>query len=393
MSWPMVALGEVVEKVEKWNPVKEAPNDEFRYIDIASVSQETKNIEGVSITLGAEAPSRARQLVAANDVIVSTVRPNLNAVAHVNDKFDGATASTGFCVLRPAARKLDDRFLYQWVRSQAFVANMVSLATGQSYPAVSDKIIKDSKIPLPPLDAQKRIAGILDRADALRRKRRDALALLDTLTQSIFVEMFGDLLSRSEKSETVYLGDLISVRSGYAFKSSDFSSFGSPVVRISNLDGSNVQMSKAARIPEERVEKGKNYEIAEGDLLIAMSGATIGKTGTVPKLFEKSYLNQRVGKYKIDEKSSLTNEFIRHLVITTRYQEIALASAWGAAQPNVSGTQLTDMWIRVPSTKLQSDFRDIQSEISQYRRKCERSLAKCDSLFASLQSRAFSGKL
>ena len=69
---------------------------------------------------------------------------------------------------------------------------MVDVATGANYPAVSEAKIKASKIPLPPLDEQKRIAGILDAADALRAKRREAIAQLDTLLQSTFLDMFGD---------------------------------------------------------------------------------------------------------------------------------------------------------------------------------------------------------
>ena len=75
---------------------------------------------------------------------------------------------------------------------------MVRRATGASYPAVSDRIVCESKVPLPPLDEQKRIAEILDKADALRAKRRAALAQLDILTQSIFLDMFGDPRHESE---------------------------------------------------------------------------------------------------------------------------------------------------------------------------------------------------
>ncbi len=74
-----------------------------------------------------------------------------------------------------------------WVRSPSFIDRMVREATGASYPAVSDKIVKSSHIPLPPLDEQRRIAAILDKADALRRKRKRALDLLDSLTQAVFL--------------------------------------------------------------------------------------------------------------------------------------------------------------------------------------------------------------
>ena len=110
----------------------------------------------------------------------------------VPPQLNGATASTGFCVIRANRAVLEPRYAFHWVKSPTFVSNMVAQATGASYPAVSDRIVLDSEIPLPPLPEQRRIAAILDKADALRTKRREALAQLDTLTQSIFLDMFGD---------------------------------------------------------------------------------------------------------------------------------------------------------------------------------------------------------
>ena len=104
MSWPKVALGELVQPISKWNPSSDAPDEYLSYIDIASVDQERKQVVGQQRVLGAEAPSRARQLVEQGDVLVSTVRPNLNAVAFVGSEHQGATASTGFSVLRASPK-------------------------------------------------------------------------------------------------------------------------------------------------------------------------------------------------------------------------------------------------------------------------------------------------
>ncbi len=194
MSWayPLVPIGELVRSVHKWNPCESATNELFTYIDIASVNRETKQVEEAVEILTHEAPSRARQIVKAGDILVSTVRPNLNAVAHLNSQFDGATASTGFTVLRTKPQRLDSWYLYYWVRTPYFIEDMVRRSAGASYPAVSDSIIKEYGIPLPPLEEQRRIAGILDRADAVRRKRQEAIALTEELLRSAFLEMFGN---------------------------------------------------------------------------------------------------------------------------------------------------------------------------------------------------------
>ena len=185
-------IGDYVDKCQTWNP-KSSGVGSFDYIDLSSVDKNAKSIVSIERYECSDAPSRARQLVETDDVLVATVRPNLNGVALVNGAHHGMTASTGYCVLRPDKDKLDSRFLFHWVKTGVFVQRMVDVAIGANYPAVSDAKVKASKISSPALSTeQKRIAGILDAADALRAKRREALAQLDTLLQSTFLDMFGD---------------------------------------------------------------------------------------------------------------------------------------------------------------------------------------------------------
>jgi len=178
--WKTALLGDVTVPVQTWNPASSAPDGMFTYIDLSAVDQDAKSVVGARSLHGADAPSRARQLVAKGDVLVSTVRPNLNGVALVPENLDNATASTGFCVLRACPNLLDRNYLFQWVKSPNFVGDMTRKATGASYPAVSDRIISESRLPLPAMEEQRRIADVLDRAEALRAKRRATLTQLDT---------------------------------------------------------------------------------------------------------------------------------------------------------------------------------------------------------------------
>ncbi len=180
----IVEIGDLVDSVAKWNPKRDGTGT-FTYVDISSVDQARKIIGKPTTVDAAQAPSRARQLLVTGGVLVSTVRPNLNAVAYVCPELDGATASTGFCVLRPRPSDLDGRFLFHWVRTDPFIGYLTRLATGASYPAVSDKTVKSAPIPLPPMEEQRRISGVLDEVEALRSKHHQALALLDTLFPSI----------------------------------------------------------------------------------------------------------------------------------------------------------------------------------------------------------------
>ena len=206
-GWPAVAIGELVEPVKTWNPSRAPSDDIFNYIDLSAVDQDTKRIIGARQVSCCEAPSRTRQLVIYGDVLVSTVRPNLNSVARVPVELDGATVSTGFCVLRPRALKLDGSYLFHWTKTALFVTNMSNKATGANYPAVSERAVFDSQIPLPPLAEQRRIATILDAAEALREKRRQSLAKLEILTQAIFLDKFGDPSSSTKDWRSSFFKD------------------------------------------------------------------------------------------------------------------------------------------------------------------------------------------
>src|SRR5262245_18036513 len=132
---PAMPIGGGVRDIETWSPLVSDTDFEFEYIDIASIDREQKTVTSTTRTRAPDAPSRARQIVQKGDVLVSTVRPGLNAVALVPASLDGAIASTGFTVLRCDERRLHGPYLFHWVRGSAFMDEMVRLATGASYPA------------------------------------------------------------------------------------------------------------------------------------------------------------------------------------------------------------------------------------------------------------------
>ena len=193
-GWRWVRLGEVCEEKTGTRDPCLQPVDMFCYIDIASVDNNQKRILNTSVLLGKDAPSRARQVINAGDVIVSTTRPNLNAVALVPHELDNQICSTGFCVLRPK-KELERDFLFAYVCSPDFVKNLSDLVKGALYPAVTDKQVKAQVIPLPPLPEQKRIAAIIDEqmaeADKLYEFASGQLGTIKSLPAALLRQAFG----------------------------------------------------------------------------------------------------------------------------------------------------------------------------------------------------------
>ena len=181
-----------VKKVSTLSPQYDGLID---YVDISSVDNTEKRIVSMQCISAKEAPSRAKHLLEVGDILVSTVRPNLNAVAMVEQQTDNLlVGSTGYCVLR-CNDSIDRRYVFHFCQSSYFVDDMTSQATGASYPAVSSGIVKSSTLPERSIEQQKEIADRLDKVSKLIALRKEQLAKLDQLLKSRFIELFGDPIS------------------------------------------------------------------------------------------------------------------------------------------------------------------------------------------------------
>lgn len=147
MGWDVIPIRSLVSKVDRRNP-SDQPDVPFNYIDISGVDGILRRIVEVKTLLGAEAPSRARQVVEANDVLVSTVRPYLRATALVPSHLDNQICSTGFCILRAREDK-GFGYLYVLTRLAWFTERLNERARGASYPAVTDNDVLNLYIPYP----------------------------------------------------------------------------------------------------------------------------------------------------------------------------------------------------------------------------------------------------
>ena len=298
--------------------------------------------------------------------------------------FPFCMGADGIKVLRPKV-EADTKYLYHYLRQ---------LRIHDGGYDRHFKYLKRADVVLPPLAEQRRIAEVLDRTEALRSKRRAALAQLDSLTQSLFLDLFGDPATNPKGFPKVELGEVVKLVGGYAFKSEDFAAEGNAVVRISNLTGDGIDLDGIARIPDHKLGKGAAFKIQPGEILIAMSGATTGKLGVVPlELGEDLYLNQRVGNYRIRDAARIQREFLLGLLRSPFYQRFLWQLAAGVAQPNVSGWQLESAVVPLPPIPLQREFARRVTAVEALKTAQRASLAELDALFATLQHRAFRGKL
>jgi type I restriction enzyme S subunit len=249
---------------------------------------------------------------------------------------------------------------------------------------------------LPPLKEQRRIAEVLDRAEALRAKRRAALAQLDTLTQSIFLDLFGDPKSNSKQWPQQTMALLFAA-------SPIFGTMIPPVsekcgwlsLRVGNIQDWKLDLSdqKYVDLPPESVER---HSVIDGDLLLARAIASqdhLGKCVIAHPQGERWAFDSHLMRLRFDLKQT-EPEYIRHLFMTPGGRSMFLrASRKSTVQFNINTKEMSALQIPVPPISLQREFTRRIAAVDKLKSAHRASLAKLDALFASLQHRAFRGEL
>ena len=249
------------------------------------------------------------------------------------------------------------------------------------------------EIPLPPIPEQRRIAGILDAADALRAKRREALAQLDTLLQSTFLDMFGDPVTNSMGWEMVN-GGRVSRRLtvGIVVKpASYYQPTGVPAIRSLNVRTNKIEIASLVYVSAENNEgRLKKTRVWKDDVLLVRSGQP-GTAAVVPAELD--------GVNAIDILILTPDQHVAHPVYLSNYfnsaggKRMVLGAQRGQIQKHLNVGSLRSAPIPLPPLDLQCRFAAIAESIERQKASQRAQLAELDTLFASLQSRAFRGEL
>ena len=192
-SWDTVPLGDLC-NVSDTVSLQEEGNREIEYVDVSSVSREFLCIESTSRFVLGDAPGRARKRILTDDVLFATVRPTLLRVALVPAYLNNQVCSTAFCVLRRKHEITADHFIYYLVQREQFVQQLSLIETGASYPAVTDRIVKEQIVPVPSVKEQHQIVEILNAIDRKIDLHRQKRAVLDDLFKTLLHKLMkGDI--------------------------------------------------------------------------------------------------------------------------------------------------------------------------------------------------------
>lgn len=361
----------------------------------------TKNIqadlEDDDLVFISKALAKAEKILRNGDILVSSANSwNLVGKCSWVPELPYTATFGGFTsVLRADPKQVHPRYLYRWFATER--VQRLARSFGQQTTNISNlnhSRCLDLEIPLPPLNEQRRIAAILDKADALRRKRKRALDLLSELSEALFRDTF--LVAEEGSWPTVAVGNLAEDMRTGPFGSqllhSEFVSEGISVIGIDNAVSNEFRWAERRFITEEKFEKLRRYQVYPGDLIITIMG-TCGRCAIIPEDVPVSINTKHLCCITLDKTRCLP-EFLHAAFLCHPDIKSQLGvQAKGAVMPGLNMGIIKSLALRLPPLQLQRQFLEKREMAAVQSVMAEASEAHCAELFSSLQHRAFTGQL
>lgn len=323
-----------------------------------------------------------------------------SASIHICEKHFSVSTDCLVAQLKPMATKqFEIKFIYYYLSGNISILENGFKGAGLRH--ISKGYINNIDIPEISLEDQKRIVKILDRADDLRQKRKQAIGLLDEYLKSVFLEMFGDPVKNEKEWKIKKIDDIVSDQK-YAIRMGPFGSQlkkhelvdeGIKVIWIEDIvkNKFNWLEKKGKCITSEKYSQLVGFGTKEGDVLITNMG-TIGRTAVVPKNFGKAIISSHL--LKITPNTNIVNstflsEYIKSDFARNYFDKVA----HGQIMKGLNTTKIKDLPIIMPDIKLQEKFSVVFEKITEIKQKMTAQSNKLETQFQALMQKAFRGGL
>jgi type I restriction enzyme S subunit len=362
---------------------------------IETISDAT--VDGARVGFAGLAEAECRDwLLETGDILFS----HINSVEHVGKcavyrgEPEKLVHGMNLLCLRSDTTKLLPEFAKYLIRGTEFrtrLSNFTNKAVNQA--SVSIGNLKTIPVTVPPLEEQRRIAEVLDRADGLRAKRRAAFAQLDSLTQSLFLDLFGDPAINPKGFPKKPLASLVSdddtINYGVVQPGDDLEE-GVPLVRVSDLVGGKVRHSELKRIAPSIEAAYKRSRLRGNEILLSCVGS-VGVIALADELVKGFNIARAVARIPLAE---TTNRLFMAAYLSTDFvQRYFTNELRTVSQPTLNIKQLAETTVVLPPMELQREFARRVGVVEKLETAQRASLAELDALFATLQHRAFRGAL
>jgi type I restriction enzyme, S subunit len=334
-----------------------------------------------------------RTVVHKNDVLLNITGASIGRISTFEIEKVKANVNQHVCIIRSIPELLDHRYLLHFIAQPKFQNQINSTQHGGTRQALTFPQIRNFQILLPPLEEQRRIAAILDKADEVRRKRKEAIALTEDLLRSAFLEMFGDPVTNPKGWEKKPLEEVVHpdtiVTYGIVQAGPEIED-GVPYIRTGDIKNGQIVESNLLRTAPEIAQKFKRSEVHTGDLVMSIR-ATVGTIAKVLPSLNGANLTQ--GTAKISPGPNVQGNYLLWFIRSNGCQDWIQRQVKGATFREITLKRLREMPVMLPPLSLQSKFDQLVKQLKATDRNLQNAESEKNNLFNSLLQRAFRGEL
>lgn len=366
------------------------PNGDVRLIQLADIG-EGQYLDRSSRFLTSEKAAELKcTFLEKGDLLVARMPDPLGrACVFPGDPKPSVTA-VDVCIVRPDTSAVDTHWLKWVINSPRFRSKIERYATGTTRKRISRKNLQKIPLELPPLPEQRRIAAILDKADAVRCKRRQTLDLADQFLRSAFLDMFGDPVTNPKGWPIEKLGDLLTfVTSGSRGWAKYYSEAGAAFLRIQNVGRNRLLLDDLAHVVPPDTKEAERTRLQAGDVVLSIT-ADLGRAAVVPESLGPAHVNQHLGLLRVEGIEPL---YLAEFLVTDGAQLQFRSLDTGQTRSGLNFNDLKRLKIPLPPMELQEDFASMHSKSELRRAQYSHLLSESKGLSRSLTQRAFRGEL
>ena len=391
MSWPLVKLESIFEIARGGSPRPIADyitedSDGLNWISIKDASNSTKYITKTKQKIRKEGLVKSRLVKSGDFLLTNSMsfgRPYImKTTGCIHD---------GWLVLSSDKDKVDQDYFYYLLGSELLHNKFSKLAAGAVVKNLNINLVKGVKVPLPSLAEQQKIAAILDAADSLRQKDQQLIEHYTALSQSLFLEMFGDPTTNLMKWDIHSLDQFCSKITDGTHQSPTFLSEGIPFLLVSNIVNNKVTYDTKKFISEYEYDQLTKHTPIEVNDILYTSVGSYGNPAIVKS--EKKFCFQRHIAHIKPNHELMNVNFLHSLLQTDFVKRQADQLARGVAQKTLNLKAIKSYNVICPPLELQNQFAQRIEAIEQQKQQAQTNLEKSNALFNSLLQRAFKGEL